>query len=167
MKRPHPSNFVASGVAPPLSMPAGTDGGSSLDPLDLPAFSERFASRVLRSETALTTEEVFAALDTDGDRVLNGQELPGFRELVPEPRWSEEDFLQRFGHHLHHSTHAQAFADLDLDNDRLLSHEVRLCLPAPLLQLAGRFAHDLTAARAPGEEKYQPSAAGAHGSSQG
>ena len=66
-----------------------------------------------------------------------GEELAGFKELVPEPRWSEEDFLQRFGHHLHHSTHAQAFADLDLDNDRLLSHEVgpSLCLPAPLLQL--------------------------------
>ena len=80
----------------------------SLDPLDLPAFSERFASRVLRSETTLTTDEVFAALDTDGDRTVDGEELPGFRELVPEPRWSEEDFLQRFGHHLHHSTHAQA-----------------------------------------------------------
>ena len=141
MKRPHPSNFVASGVAPPLSMPAamatGTGGGSSLDPLDLRAFSERFASRVLRSETALTTDEVFAALDTDGDGTVSGEELAGFRELVPEPRWSEEDFLQRFGHHLHRSTHAQAFADLDLDNDRLLSHEVglSLSLPPPLMQL--------------------------------
>ena len=63
---------------------------------------------------------------------MSGGELAGFRELAPEPRWSEEDFLQRFGHHLRHSTHAQAFADLDLDNDRLLSHEVGLSLSACL-----------------------------------